>query len=213
MVHDWGDAMQTILLCLAAAAVGVDVGWERMPSGEMEYIIQFDPQELESLRDGQPIQSDVHPGAGQVRSYRIVVGKKSLPRETPPAAAPSPGATGPEPSTPKAKAPRPLPTDANGAAILGRPAVYVEPGDAPPDAKPPESPPKEETEQQEEPWMPLTASLLALFASLGANVFLGWVAWDSRRQFRAANNMTPSSLPACMVVGVPRPVDGNEPRR
>ncbi len=29
------------------------------------------------------------------------------------------------------------------------------------------------------PWLPFTLALLALFASLGGNVFLGWIAWES----------------------------------
>ncbi|MCE9546532.1 MAG: hypothetical protein K8T25_13580 [Planctomycetia bacterium] len=34
------------------------------------------------------------------------------------------------------------------------------------------------------PWFALTITLLALFASLGGNVFLGWVAHDSRKSYR-----------------------------
>jgi len=34
------------------------------------------------------------------------------------------------------------------------------------------------------PWMPLFLTLIALFASLGGNVYLGWVALDSRRHYR-----------------------------
>jgi hypothetical protein len=34
------------------------------------------------------------------------------------------------------------------------------------------------------PWLPLTVAMLALFASLGGNVFLGWVAWDSYNRSR-----------------------------
>jgi hypothetical protein len=36
------------------------------------------------------------------------------------------------------------------------------------------------------PWLPLTLAMLALFASLGGNVFLGWIAWDSYNRDRAA---------------------------
>ncbi|HTU24428.1 MAG TPA: hypothetical protein VMF30_03450 [Pirellulales bacterium] len=40
---------------------------------------------------------------------------------------------------------------------------------------------REESKDAEapKPWLPLTVALLTLFASLGGNVFLGWVAWDS----------------------------------
>jgi hypothetical protein len=36
------------------------------------------------------------------------------------------------------------------------------------------------------PWLPLTLTLLALFASLGGNVFLGWIAWESYTRDRPA---------------------------
>jgi hypothetical protein len=34
------------------------------------------------------------------------------------------------------------------------------------------------------PWLPLTVTVLGLFASMGGNLYLGWVAWDSRRHYR-----------------------------
>ncbi|MFV2066679.1 MAG: hypothetical protein ACC645_06825 [Pirellulales bacterium] len=34
------------------------------------------------------------------------------------------------------------------------------------------------------PWMPLFFTLIALFASIGGNVYLGWIAWDSRQHYR-----------------------------
>ena len=68
--------MGTIMVCLAAAMVGVDVGWRRLPDGGMEYIIQIEPQTLEALRAGEAIQSYVPAEAGDIRSYRIEVGSK-----------------------------------------------------------------------------------------------------------------------------------------
>jgi hypothetical protein len=185
--------MHTLLLCLATVAVGVDVGWQRMPNGGMEYIIQLDPQSLESLRDGQPIQSDLHPKAGEVRSYRIVVGKNPLPRETP--LAPPPAKTAElklsAPQEVKPEAPRSLPADSGGAARLGQPTSYVEPGAIRPADKAAERSTEKTVETQPEqpakPWMALYGTLLGLFASIGANVFLGWIAWDSWRQCRVVN--------------------------
>jgi hypothetical protein len=43
-----------------------------------------------------------------------------------------------------------------------------------------ETPPQPETPGK--PWLPLTLTLLALFASLGLNVFLGWIAVGLRRR-------------------------------
>ena len=39
-------------------------------------------------------------------------------------------------------------------------------------------------EPAERPWFFLTMTLFALFASLGGNLFLGWVTWDIRLRFR-----------------------------
>ncbi len=72
--------MSATLLLLGVVAVGVDVGWRELPDGGLEYIIQIDPSQLDSLRDGVPVLSSVPPGA-RVRSYRIVVGTDALPRE------------------------------------------------------------------------------------------------------------------------------------
>jgi hypothetical protein len=116
-------------ICFAAAALGINFGWQRLPEGGMEYIIQLDPQSLDALRAGQPIQSDVPPAAGEVRSYRIIVGTEKLRCDVPP-------------EKPK--------------------------------------PPPEPTR----PWLPMTLTLFGLFASLGANAFLGWVSLGLRRRCR-----------------------------
>ena len=39
-------------------------------------------------------------------------------------------------------------------------------------------------EEPARPWLPLTVSLLALFASLGGNVYLGWLHVESRAKYR-----------------------------
>jgi hypothetical protein len=38
---------------IAAAALGIDVGWQPLPEGGMEYIIQIAPQTLETLKAGE----------------------------------------------------------------------------------------------------------------------------------------------------------------
>lgn len=40
------------------------------------------------------------------------------------------------------------------------------------------------------PWFPLTAALFFLFASIGGNVYLGWITWDLRRRFRKRSDPT-----------------------
>jgi hypothetical protein len=37
---------------------------------------------------------------------------------------------------------------------------------------------------QQKPWLPFTLTLCALFASLGGNLYLGWITWDIRNRFR-----------------------------
>jgi hypothetical protein len=45
-----------------------------------------------------------------------------------------------------------------------------------------EAPAPQQPEAPAKPWLPLTLTLLALFASLGLNVFLGWIAVGLRRR-------------------------------
>ena len=62
------------VLCFCTAVVGIDVGWQPLQEGGMEYVIQLDPQSLETLKAGEPIESDIPPGAGDVRTYQILLG-------------------------------------------------------------------------------------------------------------------------------------------
>jgi hypothetical protein len=153
----------------------------------MEYIIQLDPQTLDALRAGSPIQSDLHPDAGKdVRSYRIIVGNAMLPREIPPIPTPkkpSPETnTGKEPQPPQKLSPNPAQKPMPGQA-----AVFEEPESKPSPAA------KTEPAEPSKPWLVLTLTLFGLFASIGANIYLGWIAWESRRKYRAANGTAPAS--------------------
>ena len=157
--------MGTIMVCLAAAMLGVDVGWQRLPDGGMEYIIQIEPQTLEALRAGEAIRSDVPAEAGDIRSYRIEVGsKKKLTRDKP-------------------AAPQRLAPDPAVKPLRGQPATFVEPNGASPAEKPPaQAPAAVSPEQPAKPWLALTFALFGLFASLGGNFYLGWIAWDMRKR-------------------------------
>jgi hypothetical protein len=132
--------MNTLLVCVAAVAFGFDVGWERLPSGGMEYVIQLDAARIEALRGGQPIGSDIPAAAGEIRAFRIVMGPGKLKRETP--------------------LPKPAPPPAKPTPVEPPPAAPYSP-----------------------PW---TLTILGLFASLGANAFLGWIAWGFRRRCQNA---------------------------
>jgi hypothetical protein len=128
--------MNALLVFVAATTLGFQVGWQRLPEGGMEYTIQLDPATLDALRDHQELHSAIPSEAGEIRSYRIVMGTGTPPREAP--------------------LPKPVPP----------PAAPVAPA---------------------KPWLPLWLTLLGLFASLGANVFLGWIAWDFRRRCQSTS--------------------------
>jgi hypothetical protein len=94
-----------------------------------------------------------------------MVGTKQLPRETPPT-------------------PQPLTPDPGNKPIAER-AVFVDkpnPASATPAAAAPASATPSEPAK---PWLPLVAAVMGLFGSLAANVYLGWIAWDFRRQLTA----------------------------
>lgn len=148
----------------------------------MEYIIQLNPQTLDSLRAGETIQSDITPEAGDVRSFRIIVGDKQLARETPPVQFPAPKL--PEPKERPPVAPFALTPDPAGKPLSNRQTAFVEPSAAA-DKSEPKPAPETQPQGPAKPWLPLTCSLFGLFASLGANVYLGWITWELRQRFRA----------------------------
>lgn len=47
--------------------------------------------------------------------------------------------------------------------------------------KEPQEPPKEIPK----PWLPFTAAVLALFGSLGGNLYMGWITWETRAKYHA----------------------------
>ena len=67
---------------LLIAAIGVDVGWKPTENGELEYIIQIAPEQLQALKTGDVIEVGVRPMLRSVRRYRIVVGTDPLPRQS-----------------------------------------------------------------------------------------------------------------------------------
>lgn len=70
--------MNALLILTATAALGIDVTYQPLPSGGVEYIIQIEPQLLAQLAQGKPIMSDV-PAGLDIRRYRIMVGTTPLP--------------------------------------------------------------------------------------------------------------------------------------
>ena len=72
---------------LALATLGVDYGWRLDSKGQLEYIIQIPPSQLESVRDSpEGISSAIPPEVVRhVKKFRIVVGTEPLPRDPLPA--------------------------------------------------------------------------------------------------------------------------------
>jgi hypothetical protein len=68
------------VLCLAVVTLGIDAGWQPLPDGGLEYIIQLEPHTLERLKQGTELISDFTPDVEGVRSVRIRVGSDDLPR-------------------------------------------------------------------------------------------------------------------------------------
>lgn len=117
--------MHTIVL-LAAAAIGLDYGWQPLEDGGFEYIIQIEPELLDSLQAGEALRSDLPPFLRDVRSYRIQVGRGKVPRLGNPQAA----VVNTPVSTPQQPPERPEPVKPRGWT------PYGEPGQEPP-AQPP----------------------------------------------------------------------------
>jgi hypothetical protein len=69
------------VLCLAVSVLGVDVGWQSLPDGGVQYLIQIRPSLVEAMQSGQALESEVPPQLrSEIRSYRITVGSKRLPQ-------------------------------------------------------------------------------------------------------------------------------------
>ena len=197
--------MPSLVLMLAAASLGVDYGWQPAgDDGDLEYIIQIEPAALESLRSGRMpyLSSRIPPEVRGVRRFRIQIGTDELPREGVAPRVEDPIAT----LDPPVEAPVPLVFVPNPASrpLVHQKAVYFETADEEENRGeiPPEpatstgsSDPREireaqatdsPTDEAPKPWWPLAFTLLGLFASLGGNVYLGWIAWDMRGRYRAA---------------------------
>jgi len=73
--------MNAALICVAASVFGIKYGWVPIADGrdEVEYIIQIEPQLLDSLRDGRYLLSNV-PTELKVERYRIKVGTGQVPQ-------------------------------------------------------------------------------------------------------------------------------------
>ena len=174
--------MVAIVLGMALGLPGSDAGWRPLPGGGVEYIIQIAPSELE-LFQKYGLEGDVRPDLRDIRSYRVVVGNDVLPRQDPP----KPRPTAPRPSTPSgwdfATAYSAQRSQSSGfqpfAALAALWDRYPFAGET---AKPP---PKETSTEPPASWGPFTAIVVALLGSLGGNLYMGWITWDTRARYHA----------------------------
>jgi hypothetical protein len=72
------------IACVTAMLLGIDFGYRPRSEGGVEYLIQIEPQTLESLKNGAPLESAIPPQVRDVRAYRITVGTGPLPHVLPP---------------------------------------------------------------------------------------------------------------------------------
>ena len=167
------------LVLLLAAAFGPDVGWQPLPDGGFEYIIQFDQHMLDVLRSGQDFTSDVPPYLRGVRRYRITVGSGEVPRiGTPP------------PPLNSADVPRPLPPPESKSEPLDEPsperaASWLEEDPLARNSKPTQAESPERANPPTPPGWPWLQAFLAigLLASTSLMGYFGWNTWVYRERY------------------------------
>ena len=154
--------MSPIALFMAAALVGAEVGWQPLPEGGVEYIIEISPDALDSLRVGA---SDP-----ERHSSRRAAGNPLLPHHC---------------GQPEAAAATAAPADPGGgtAGLQAAPAPTAQPVQSASGASTAAADASAESPQK--PWPAHWLTAVALFASLAGNLFLGWIGWDARNRYRA----------------------------
>lgn len=239
--------MNAALLLLASTACGIDVGWQPLPNGGFEYIIQIGPETLATLQPGDKIESEIPAFLRGVRTYRIVIGNDLLPQEgvppslepaetepaeepeaeppgDPEADEPESGTTGEEaiagaeeggaeeadehghttrhssglgerdrlqPPEELDAADEPAPghfdADENSEPLVER-TGYDENAAGPGavDEASPSDEPAADAVEPAKPWVPFSLAMLGLFASVGGNCYLGWLALGLRGRYLAA---------------------------
>jgi len=163
--------MPGIMLLVATATLGVKYGWEPADGG-IRYIIQIEPHQVEAFKNGEDLASDLPSATLPIRGYVIRVGSGPLPNE----GKLPPTLTTAQPQLFEAQKPTDIPAS-DGS--FEKAATVFKPASEPP--SPSDRPyPTSEAPAPERHWWPLTLALLALFASVGANVYLGLITWSFR---------------------------------
>jgi len=77
--------MNALALALLASIVGVDYGWQVNRAGELEYIVQIEPQLVAALRNGEKLESEIPPNMRNIRRIIVRIGTGELPHDPLPA--------------------------------------------------------------------------------------------------------------------------------
>ncbi|MBX9790206.1 MAG: hypothetical protein K2Y37_14915 [Pirellulales bacterium] len=80
--------MSPAVWLVAVASLGIDVGWQPVDEGGYELFLQIEPEQLELLRAGEPLTSDLPAFAERVVRVHWMVGTDQLPQTTRPATTP-----------------------------------------------------------------------------------------------------------------------------
>ncbi len=185
--------MFATILCVAAVTLGVDAGWEPNGHGGLEYIVQIDPVQLESLKNGIPYRSDIPKDLRGVQTIRFQFGTEKPPRVALPAdthtllnplsvADPAKATPSPSDTAPPSTWPGKLATDLKSKPLVANKANFDDPLES--DALKPGD--EESTVQNDpsKPW-PLLWGVAALAAGLSAAfVYLAWIHVGMRSRYR-----------------------------
>jgi hypothetical protein len=71
--------MNAWVLALLPAVIGVDYGWERQENGSIVYIIQVEPEAVESMKTGAELVGALPPQLRNITNYKIRLGRNVLP--------------------------------------------------------------------------------------------------------------------------------------
>ena len=86
MMHVLCEEYETVYaacLLITTAVLGVDFGYQPTDQGQLEYIIQIEPEAIEKLKAGEAIQVGLPPNVQRVQVFRVQVGDAELPKILP----------------------------------------------------------------------------------------------------------------------------------
>ena len=72
--------MNTLAILIALTTLGVESGYEPATDGQLEYIVQIEPQMVPQLAKGQDVTSELPRGLA-VRHFRVTIGTGKLPKQ------------------------------------------------------------------------------------------------------------------------------------